>query len=83
MLNSFAVSEPADIGKIGSDEIEVHFPRTGDKCRVGEGQSDVALAKKSGEAGFEPVFVANFDGETESGSFCLFEKNIETSKEWF
>lgn len=64
-----AVAEPADVGKIGGDEIEIsfHFPGTRNPGLVDEGESDAVFAKEIGEAGIEPPLVADFDGEPIAG----------------
>src|SRR5690348_13781570 len=62
-LDAFAVPEPADIRKVRGQQVKFgfHFPWPRHPRLVYESQSHAVLAKQSGKARVQPVFVSNLD----------------------
>jgi hypothetical protein len=75
-LDSFAISEPADVGEVGGDGVELleQLSRARHPGVVLEDQGDVVVAERAGEAGVEPALVANLDGELVAGWKFLHER---------
>jgi len=62
-FDPFAVPEPADVGPVGGDGIELEFMRHRHGGQILEDKRDFMAAENVGEIGVEPGFVADFDRE--------------------